>query len=132
MRANINLNVHLDRVPTLATSMLANEGQRLVEIVKGYNESIMTPLSEDNIKESLENLDELREYLSDIDLMLAQAANILKGYEDREQKTEPEEASTQMASNIKQRLEHTEKFNSFLDKIADQEIVVGDPDHDEE
>jgi biopolymer transport protein ExbB/TolQ len=112
--------------------MLANEGQRLVEIVKGYNESIMTPLSEDNIKESLENLDELREYLSDIDLMLAQAANILKGYEDREQKTEPEEASTQMASNIKQRLEHTEKFNSFLDKIADQEIVVGDPDHDEE
>tara|TARA_R100000315_G_scaffold61105_1_gene38918 strand:- start:747 stop:1133 length:387 start_codon:yes stop_codon:yes gene_type:complete len=119
MRANINLNIHIDQVKVLSRSLLANEGQRLVELVKGYNESIMDPHNEENFDEVLENINELREHLADIDMMLAQAGNILNGYHNRDQE---EVDVAKLKSSVEQRLQEAEKFNSFLEKISDQVI----------
>jgi flavorubredoxin len=133
MRANININIHIDQVNALSRSMLANEGQRLLDLVKGYSESIMTPLDENDLDQVLENLDELREHLADVDLMLAQAGNILSGYHNRER--EEEEIDTKrLKSSIETRLQEAEKFNSFLEKISDQAVLVdeGNPDDGEE
>tara|TARA_R100001510_G_C7567530_1_gene145247 strand:+ start:163 stop:549 length:387 start_codon:yes stop_codon:yes gene_type:complete len=119
MRANINLNIHIDQVKNLSRSLLQNEGQRLVELVKGYNESIMDPHSEESFDEVLENINELREHLADIDMMLAQAGNILNGYHNRNQE---EVDVAKLKSSVEQRLQEAEKFNSFLEKISDQVI----------
>ncbi len=54
--------------------------------MKGYNESIMDPHNEEDFDEVLENINELREHLADIDMMLAQAGNILSGYHNRDQR----------------------------------------------
>jgi len=124
MRANINLNIHIDQVKALSKSMLGNEGQRIVELVKGYNESIMNPLDDDDIDEVLQNLDELREHLADIDIMLAQAGNILAGYHHREESEVAIETS-RLKSSIESRLAEAEKFNSFLEKISDQVVEEG-------
>ena len=120
MRANINLNIHIDQVKKLSRSLLQNEGQRLVELVQGYNESIMDPHSEENFDEVLENINELREHLADIDMMLAQAGNILNGYHNRDQEAEVDVAK--LKSSVEQKLQQAEKFNSFLEKISDQVI----------
>ncbi len=125
MRANINLNIHIDQVRSLSRSLLANEGQRLLDMIKGYNESIMTPLDEDRLGEVLGNLDELREHLADVDMMLAQAGNILNGYHNREE-TDAEVEATRLKSSIESRLVEAERFNSFLEKISDQ--VVEEPE----
>ena len=119
MRANINLNIHIDQVKNLSRSLLQNEGFRLVELVKGYNESIMDPHGEESFDEVLENINELREHLADIDMMLAQAGNILNGYHNRNQE---EVDVAKLKSSVEQRLQEAEKFNSFLEKISDQVI----------
>ena len=119
MRANINLNIHIDQVKQLSKSLLANEGTRMLELVKGYNESIMDPHGEENFDEVLENLNELREHLADIDMMLAQAGNILSGYHNRDQE---EVDVAKLKSSVEQRLQEADKFNSFLEKISDQVI----------
>ena len=120
MRANINLNIHIDQVKTLSRNLLTNEGQRLVELVTGFNESIIDPHKEENFEEVLENISELREHLADIDMMLAQAGNILSGYHNRDQQEEVD--VVKMKSSVEQRLQQAEKFNSFLEKISDQVI----------
>ena len=120
MRANINLNIHIDQVKNLSRSLLANEGQRLVELVTGFNESIMDPHKEEDFGEVLGNINELREHLADIDMMLAQAGNILSGYHNRDQQEEVDVAK--MKSSVEQRLQQADKFNSFLEKISDQVI----------
>ena len=129
MRANINLNIHIDQVKKLSRSLLQNEGQRLVELVQGYNESIMDPHSEENFDEVLENINELREHLADIDMMLAQAGNILNGYHNRDQEAEVDVAK--LKSSVEQKLQQAEKFNSFLEKISDQVIEEATEDGDE-
>ncbi len=126
MRANINLNIHIDQVKNLSKSLLANEGTRLLELVKGYNESIMDPHGEEDFDEVLENLNELREHLADIDMMLAQAGNILGGYHNRDQEEEVD--ITKLKSSVEQRLQEADKFNSFLEKISDQ--VIGETTED--
>ena len=131
MRANINLNIHIDQVKQLSRSLLANEGQRLVDLVTGFNESIIEPHKAGDFEEVLENIGELREHLADIDIMLAQAGNILSGYHYREE-NEEEVEMTKLKSSIEQRLQQAEKFNSFLDKIADQAVVQEDPEDAEE
>jgi len=131
MRANINLNIHIDQVKQLSKSLLANEGQRLVELVKGFSESIMEPHSEEDFDEVLENLNELREHLADIDMMLAQAGNILSGYHNRDQDHETEIDAVKLKSSIEQRLQQAEKFNSFLEKISDQVIEETTEDAEE-
>ena len=131
MRANINLNIHIDQVKQLSKSLLANEGNRLLELVQGFNESIIDPHTEENFEEVLENVGELREHLADIDMMLAQAGNILSGYHYREDSGEEAEMS-KLKSSIEQRLQQAEKFNSFLDKISDQPVVQEDPEDAEE
>ena len=120
MRANINLNIHIDQVKNLSRNLLTNEGQRLVELVTGFNESIIDPHKEENFEEVLENISELREHLADIDMMLAQAGNILSGYHNRDQQVEVD--VVKMKSSVEQRLQQAEKFNSFLEKISDQVI----------
>jgi len=130
MRANINLNIHIDQVKNLSRNLLTNEGQRLVELVTGFNESIIDPHKEENFEEVLENISELREHLADIDMMLAQAGNILSGYHNRDQQEEVD--VVKMKSSVEQRLQQAEKFNSFLDKISDQAVVQEDPEDAEE
>ena len=120
MRANINLNIHIDQVKQLSKSLLTNEGNRLLELVQGFNESIVEPHTEENFEEVLENVGELREHLADIDMMLAQARNILSGYHNRDQQEEVD--VVKMKSSVEQRLQQAEKFNSFLEKISDQVI----------
>ena len=129
MRANINLNIHIDQVKNLSRSLLQNEGQRLVELVKGYNDSIMEPHGEEDFDEVLENINELREHLADIDMMLAQAGNILSGYHNRDQEEEIDVGK--MKSSVEQRLQQAEKFNSFLEKISDQVIEETTQDGEE-
>lgn len=130
MRANINLNIHIDQVKNLSRNLLTNEGQRLVEIVTGFNESIIDPHKEEDFDEVLENLNELREHLADIDMMLAQAGNILSGYHNREDRSEEVEMS-KLKSSIEQRLQQSEKFSSFLEKISDQVIEETTEDAEE-
>ena len=129
MRANINLNIHIDQVKNLSRSLLANEGSRLVDLVKGFNESVMDPHSEEDFDEVLENINELREHLADIDMMLAQAGNILNGYHNRDQEAEVDVAK--LKSSVEQKLQQAEKFNSFLEKISDQVIEEATEDGDE-
>jgi len=129
MRANINLNIHIDQVKNLSRNLLTNEGQRLVELVTGFNESIIDPHKEENFEEVLENINELREHLADIDMMLAQAGNILSGYHNRDQQEEVDVAK--MKSSVEQRLQQAEKFNSFLEKISDQVIEETTEDGEE-
>jgi len=124
MRANINLNIHIDQVKTLSRSMLANEGQRLMHLVNGYSESVLKPLDDGDLGEVLENLDELREHLADIDMMLAQAGNILSGYHHRDE-SEVAVETNRLKSSIESRLAEAEKFNSFLEKISDQVVEEG-------
>ena len=50
MRANISLNIDVDRVPDLVRGLLASEGTRLLKIVQAYNENIMDPLSEQDFE----------------------------------------------------------------------------------
>jgi len=120
MRANINLNIHIDQVKALAKNLLANEGNRLLKLVSGYNESIIVPHDEEDFDEVLENVNELREHLADIDVMLAQAGNILSGYHNRS--TDDDVDTTRLKSSVEQRLQTAEKFNSFLEKISDQTV----------
>ena len=129
MRANINLNIHIDQVKNLSRNLLTNEGQRLVELVTGFNESIIDPHKEEDFEEVLENINELREHLADIDMMLAQAGNILSGYHNRDQQEEVDVAK--MKSSVEQRLQQAEKFNSFLEKISDQVIEETTEDGEE-
>lgn len=131
MRANINLNIHIDQVKNLSRSLLQNEGQRLVELVKGYNDSIMEPHGEEDFDEVLENINELREHLADIDMMLAQAGNILSGYHNRDQSEEGQVDVAKLKSSVEKRLQEAEKFNSFLEKISDQVIEETTEDGEE-
>ena len=130
MRANINLNIHIDQVKNLSRNLLTYEGQRLVELVTGFNNSIIDPHKEEDFDEVLENLNELREHLADIDMMLAQAGNILSGYHNREDRSEEVEMS-KLKSSIEQRLQQSEKFSSFLEKISDQVIEETTEDAEE-
>jgi Mg2+ and Co2+ transporter CorA len=129
MRANINLNIHIDQVKNLSRNLLTNEGQRLVELVTGFNESIVEPHKKEDFDEVLENINELREHLADIDMMLAQAGNILSGYHNRDQEEEIDVGK--MKSSVEQRLQQAEKFNSFLEKISDQVIEETTQDGEE-
>lgn len=131
MRANINLNIHIDQVKQLSKSLLANEGKRLVDLVTGYTESIMAPHDEENFDEVLENVNELREHLADIDMMLAQAGNILSGYHHHDQSESEQVDAAKLKSSIEQRLQQAEKFNSFLEKISDQ-VIEENPEDGEE
>ena len=73
MRANISLNIDLDRVPQLVKGLLVSEGTRLVGLVQQFNDDITTPLDELEFEKAVENIKDLRETLDDINIVLAKA-----------------------------------------------------------
>ena len=121
MRANINLNIDVDRVPDLVRGLLTSEGTRLLELVRAYNENIMDPLAERDFGLVVENLEDLQDILSDVISVLAQSQNITAGYMNKD---EPEEES-KISKSVRQRAEQAEMkkgFDAFLNKVNTQNI----------
>lgn len=121
MRANISLNIDVDRVPDLVRGLLTSEGTRLLELVKAYNENIMDPLAEGDFGLVIENLEDLQDILSDVISVLAQSQNITAGYMNKD---EPEEES-KISKSVRQRAEQAEMkkgFDAFLNKVNTQNI----------
>ena len=121
MRANISLNIDVDRVPDLVRGLLTSEGTRLLELVKAYNENIMDPLAEGDFGLVIENLEDLQDILSDVISVLAQSQNITAGYMNKD---EPEEES-KVSKSVRQRAEQAEMkkgFDAFLNKVNTQNI----------
>lgn len=121
MRANISLNIDVDRVPDLVRGLLTSEGTRLLELVKAYNENIMNPLAERDFGLVIENLEDLQDILSDVISVLAQSQNITAGYMNKD---EPEEES-KISKSVRQRAEQAEMkkgFDAFLNKVNTQNI----------
>lgn len=131
MRANISLNIDLDRVPHLVKGLLVSEGARLVGLVQQFNDDITTPLDELEFEKVVENVRELRETLDDINVVLAQAENITVGYinkdEPEETQSEIDEAMTESLMNRMQDKEMKDKYDSFLDRI-NTENMYSDPE----
>tara|TARA_R100000278_G_C5443880_1_gene154688 strand:+ start:218 stop:640 length:423 start_codon:yes stop_codon:yes gene_type:complete len=130
MRANISLNIDVDRVPDLVRGLLASEGTRLLKIVQAYNENIMDPLSEQDFELVIENLEDLQDILTDVNSVLAQSQNITAGYMQRD---EPEEESS-ISKSVRERAEQAERkrgFDRFLNKINTQN-VYNEPSEDQD
>jgi len=131
MRANISLNIDLDRVPHLVKGLLVSEGARLVGLVQQFNDDITTPLDELEFEKVVENVRELREPLDDINVVLAQAENITVSYinkdEPEETQSEIDEAMTESLMNRMQDKEMKDKYDSFLDRI-NTENMYSDPE----
>lgn len=121
MRANISLNIDVDRVPDLVRGLLTSEGTRLLELVKAYNENIMDPLAEGDFGLVIENLEDLQDILSDVISVLAQSQNITAGYMNKD---EPEEES-KISRSVRQRAKQAEMkkgFDAFLNKVNTQNV----------
>ena len=131
MRANISLNIDLDRVPQLVRGLLVSEGTRLVGLVQQFNDDITTPLDELEFEKVVENIKDLRETLDDINIVLAQAENITVGYINKDEPQEDQaEAEAAMAENLMSRMQDKEmkdKYDSFLDRI-NTENIYNDPE----
>tara|TARA_R100000149_G_C5833754_1_gene108349 strand:- start:22 stop:441 length:420 start_codon:yes stop_codon:yes gene_type:complete len=131
MRANISLNIDLDRVPQLVRGLLVSEGTRLVGLVQQFNDDITTPLDELEFEKAVENIKDLRETLDDINIVLAQAENITVGYINKDEPQEDQaEADAAMTENLMSRMqskEMKEKYDSFLDRI-NTENIYNDPE----
>jgi len=131
MRANISLNIDLDRVPQLVKGLLVSEGTRLVGLVQQFNDDITTPLDELEFEKVVENIKDLRETLDDINIVLAQAENITVGYINKDEPQEDQaEADAAMTENLMSRMqskEMKEKYDSFLDRI-NTENIYNDPE----
>ena len=121
MRANISLNIDVDRVPDLVRGLLTSEGTRLLELVKAYNENVMDPLAEGDFGLVIENLEDLQDILSDVISVLAQSQNITAGYMNKD---EPEEES-KISRSVRQRAKQAEMkkgFDAFLNKVNTQNV----------
>ena len=132
MRANISLNIDVDRVPDLVRGLLASEGTRLLKIVQAYNENIMDPLSEQDFELVIENLEDLQDILTDVNSVLAQSQNITAGYMQRDE-DEPEEESS-ISKSVRERAEQAERkrgFDRFLNKVNTQN-VYNEPSEDQD
>ena len=131
MRANISLNIDLDRVPQLVRGLLVSEGARLVGLVQQFNDDITTPLDELEFEKVVQNIKDLRETLDDINIVLAQAENITVGYINKDEPQEDQaEAEAAMAENLMSRMQDKEmkdKYDSFLDRI-NTENIYSDPE----
>ena len=131
MRANISLNIDLDRVPQLVRGLLVSEGTRLVGLVQQFNDDITTPLDELEFEKVVENIKDLRETLDDINIVLAQAENITVGYINKDEPQEDQaEAEAAMAKNLMSRMQDKkmkDKYDSFLDRI-NTENIYSDPE----
>ena len=131
MRANISLNIDLDRVPQLVRGLLVSEGTRLVGLVQQFNDDITTPLDELEFEKVVENIKDLRETLDDINIVLAQAENITVGYINKDEPQEDQaDAEAAMAENLMNRMQDKEmkdKYDSFLDRI-NSENIYSDPE----
>jgi len=131
MRANISLNIDLDRVPQLVRGLLVSEGTRLVGLVQQFNDDITTPLDELEFEKAVENIKDLRETLDDINIVLAQAENITVGYINKDEPQEDQaEAEAAMAENLMSRMQDKkmkDKYDSFLDRI-NTENIYSDPE----
>jgi len=131
MRANISLNIDLDRVPQLVRGLLVSEGTRLVGLVQQFNDDITTPLDELEFEKVVENIKDLRETLDDINIVLAQAENITVGYINKDEPQEDQaEAEAAMAENLMSRMQDKkmkDKYDSFLDRI-NTENIYSDPE----
>ena len=131
MRANISLNIDLDRVPQLVRGLLVSEGTRLVGLVQQFNDDITTPLDELEFEKVVENIKDLRETLDDINIVLAQAENITVGYINKDEPQEDQaEAEAALAENLMSRMQDKEmkdKYDSFLDRI-NTENIYSDPE----
>ena len=131
MRANISLNIDLDRVPQLVRGLLVSEGARLVGLVQQFNDDITTPLDELEFEKVVENIKDLRETLDDINIVLAQAENITVGYINKDEPQEDQaEAEAALAENLMSRMQDKEmkdKYDSFLDRI-NTENIYSDPE----
>ena len=136
MRANISLNIDLDRVPQLVRGLLVSEGTRLVGLVQQFNDDITTPLDELEFEKVVENIKDLRETLDDINIVLAQAENITVGYINKDEPQEDQaEAEAAMAENLMSRMQDKEmkdKYDSFLDRINTENIYSDPEDQAEE
>jgi len=130
MRANINLNIDVDRVPDLVRGLLASEGTRLLKIVQAFNENIMNPLTEEDFELVVENLEDLQDILNDVNSVLAQSQNITAGYMSKD---EPEEES-KISKSVKRRAKQAEMkkgFDAFLNKVNTQN-VYNEPSKDQD
>ena len=119
--ASITLEVELEQLPSIVRSLLTQEGQRLVEIVQEYNNSIIVPLqakAEDNdgpdLPLAIENVDDLRRLLAKVDSQLAQYHNLLKGYYQQKNASLMPETAEALANQM----QTASKFNDFANRIA--------------
>ena len=116
MRANISLNIDLERVPQLVRGLLLSEGARLAGLVQRFNDDVTTPLDELEFDKLVLNLQSLRETLEDI--------NITVGYMEKDN---IQEAPDAMAESIKNRAQQgqdmQEKYVAFLDRINSTDNV---------
>ena len=124
MRANISLNIDLERVPQLVRGLLLSEGARLAGLVQRFNDDVTTPLDELEFDKLVLNLQSLRETLEDINVVVAQAENITVGYMEKDN---IQEAPDAMAESIKNRAQQgqdmQEKYVAFLDRINSTDNV---------
>ena len=119
--ASITLEVELEQLPSIVRSLLAQEGQRLVDIVNQYNNSIIVPLmpkAEDNdgpdLPLAIENVDDLRRLLAKVDLQLAQHHSLLKEYYQQKNASLMPEAS----DSLVEKMNAASQFNDFANRIA--------------
>ena len=119
--ASITLEVELEQLPAIIRSLLAQEGQRLVDIVNEYNSSIIVPLlpkAEDNdgpdLPLAIENVDDLRRLLAKVDSQLAQYHNLLKGYYQQKNPSLMPAAD----ESLVEKMQAASQFNDFANRIA--------------
>ncbi len=129
MRANISLNIDVDRVPDLVRGLLASEGTRLLKVVQAFNENIMEPLSEEDFELLIENLEDLQDILSDVNSVLAQSQNITAGYAEKDDDEEESTISESVRKRAKQK-EMKKGFDAFLNKVNTQN-VYNEPEEDQ-
>tara|TARA_Y100000592_G_scaffold2081_1_gene3252 strand:+ start:543 stop:959 length:417 start_codon:yes stop_codon:yes gene_type:complete len=118
--ASITLEVELEQLPAMIRSLLAQEGQRLVDLVNAYNNDIILPLqdkAEDNdgpdLPLAIENVDDLRRTLARVDSQLAQYHNLLKGYYQQKNAS----LMPETAEDLAEKMQTASKFNEFVNRI---------------
>ena len=118
--ASITLEVELEQLPVMIRSLLAQEGQRLVDLVNAYNNDIILPLqdkAEDNdgpdLPLAIENVDDLRRTLARVDSQLAQYHNLLKGYYQQKNAS----LMPETAEDLAEKMQTASKFNEFVNRI---------------
>ena len=128
--ASITLEVELEQLPAMIRSLLAQEGQRLVDVVNAYNNDIILPLqdkAEDNdgpdLPLAIENVDDLRQTLARVDSQLAQYHNLLKGY--YQQKNASLMPAT--AEALAEKMQTASQFNDFANKIVTEAEEKDEP-----